>query len=92
MDYQGKPDTSIDDNDNNDDRRETKSLLQEAIECLAESNLIYLLADLFSKGEMVHYSVENDKTDSEVSLKIKKKKSTDIVKERQVQNNSKGGG
>jgi hypothetical protein len=45
-DNQGKPDTSIDNNDNNDDRRETKSLLQEAIECLAESNLIYLLADL----------------------------------------------
>jgi hypothetical protein len=45
-DHQGKPETSIDNNDNNDDRRESKSLLQEAIECLAESNLIYLLADL----------------------------------------------
>jgi RNA recognition motif-containing protein len=42
--------------------------------------------NLFSKEEMV----QNDKTDSEVSLKIKKKKSTDVVKERLVQNNSKG--
>jgi hypothetical protein len=67
-DNQGKPDTSIDNNDNNDDRRETKSLLQEAIECLAESNLIYLLADLrlLSATGRIYTSYETINIDSDL--------------------------
>lgn len=43
-DNQRKPDISI--SNDKKDLMKGKSLLQEAIECLAESNLIYLLADL----------------------------------------------
>jgi len=44
--------------------------------------------NLFSKGEMVHFPVENDKTESEVSPKMKKKKNTDVVKERKAESNN----